>query len=832
MPGIRNNRWFLAATTAAAFIVRVLPYRNAFLGGNIIFHQPDAYSHLRRATLIVKNFPAFPTIDHYMAYPYGAEAPWPPLYDYLIGFLSMLFGLGSPGDTVILVVTTLLPPVLGALTVIPVFLVARHLFGERVASWAAVFAVVMPGQLSYSVIGSGDHHTADAFLLLWVFHYYLKSRKGPDRPVAWLPRKEELLAGLFLGLGVLVWQGSIVYGTMIAAYACLHMLLLRFAPHWCGKDDPSVSPAGVTWMLLVAALMTSVARAIIPPGTEQGVFDFGFFSWFQPLYLVATAVPPWILWLVLRKGSPRKAVWAALLAAAAAAALFLFPGVGRNILEGIRFLLKKHPYLASIDEFQHLFMGSPLNEIFRGNFGAAQLWEMVFVAGLFLPLLPLARIWRERKDRGWGSVEIFFALWTLAFLALTLLQKRWANVYGINVAIGVGWTFSSVLEKSRTLTSAWREFLEWRESRSAGSAPRSFWARVFLFWGRAPWAMAAAAFFVFLVPYQRLLYSYVAVPGLPIDADHYNSLIWMRLNTPKTSHLHSPGKQPEYSVLAQWDVGHWIQYISERPTVVNNYGYQLRGDGLGDSIRFFLAKGEEEAFAICRKRGVRFVFANDVFGPMMDLGKVVGVDFEKEYAVAAGSPHPGVPGIIGPNDRYYALFYQRMYYFDGRMAEGEPALTHFRLIFESKMPIGLPFAQPDTKKVKIYEVVEGARLEGTGPADTFVTAAVRLQTNFGRLFEFVSGTQSDAKGRFSFRIPYASADNNYFVSPVSRFLVIAGDRAQFVDLTDRDVLEGRTVRVDLQRRGYPLGKHKRTTEGDAAGDASSGRLDKRGSGGM
>lgn len=791
----------------AAFIVRVLPYRNAFLGGNIIFQQPDAYSHLRRATLIVKNFPFFPTIDHYMAYPYGAEAPWPPLYDYLIGVLSMVFGLGHPGDTTILVVTTLLPPVLGALTVIPVYLVARHLFGERVASWAAVFAVVMPGELAYSVIGSGDHHTADAFLLLWVFYYYLKSRTCPERPLAALPRKEELLAGLFLGLGVLVWQGSIVYGTMISAYACLHMLLLRFAPRWCGKDDPVVSPAGVTWMLLVAALMTAVVRAIIPPGTEQGVFDFGFFSWFQPLYLLATAVPPWILWLVLRGGSPRKTVWAAVLAAAVAVALILFPGVWRNILEGIRFLLTKNPYLASIDEFQPLFAGSALKEVIHGNFGGAQLWELLYVAGLFLPLLPLVRFWRERNARPWESREIFFGVWTVAFLALTIIQKRWANAYGENVAVGVGWVFASFLEKTTILTSAWKEFLEWRESRITAASPRSFFARVFVFWSRAPWLLAAGAFFVFLIPYQKLLYSYVAVPNLPIDADQYNSLVWMRFNTPKTSYLFEPEKQPEYSVLSQWDQGHWIQYISERPTVVNNYGYQLRGDGLGDSIRFVLAKSEEEAYSICRKRGVRYVFATDAFGPMMDLGKVVGVDFEKEYSENIGSPHPGVPYLISPSERYYSLFYPRLYYFDGRMAEGQPALTHYRLIFESKNPVGMPYAPPDVKKVKIYEVVEGARLDGTVQAGTFVTAAIRLQTNFDRVFEFVSGTKADSAGRFSLRIPYASSDNNNFVRPVSRCLVIAGDRAQFTDISDRDVREGRTVRVDLRKQGFPLGMH-------------------------
>lgn len=808
----RRKALFLGLTALTAFVARILPYQSAFLGGNVIFVQPDAYYHLRRATLIVKNFPFCPTLDRYMAYPYGAESPWPPLYDWVIAAISMIVGLGRPGDGVILTVTTLLPPVIGALTVIPVFLVARHLFGERTALFAAAFAVVMPGQLSYSIIGSGDHHTAEVFLLLYIFHYFLTGRADEKAPVRANGYRREVVSGLFLAVAILVWQGSLVFGSILAAYVAARFVAWKFLPPKEG-DDPQGVLAGATVVLLTAAPVAAAARWLIPPGTEQGVFDFGFFSYFQPVYLVLLAggLQAFARLLSLGGKDARKGAW--ILAGGAGivvvVSILAMPGMGKGLLDGLRFLLRKHPYLESISEFQPLFAGSPLLDIFKGRFYPRQFWEALYVVGFFLPPYVLWAVWRDRKSAPWGSREWFFAGWTIIFFSLTLLQRRWGNAYAANVAIGMGWFFARIFERSKIATHGWREFIEWKEAHRGEKRPNTLFARVFVFSNRSPWIVASLAMFFFLIPYQQLLYSFLAMPGPPIDADLYNSLIWLRENTPKTSNLYEPTKQPEYSVLAEWDMGHWIQYIAERPTVANNYGYQLRGDGLGDSIRFAAARSEEEAVRICEKRGVRYIFATESFYPMMDLGKVVGVDYRAEH----GGPemaHPGEgPAITLPKESFYSLFYQRMYYFDGTMNPDNAALTRFRLVFESKNPNGFPHSVGDVRKVKIYEFVRGATIKGKAPPGAYVTCGVRLMTNWDRPFEFVAGTYSDDRGRFTLRVPYASKGSNNFVRPISRFLAISGGgAAKFFDVSNEDVLEGRTVDVDLTRGVLTPERHR------------------------
>ena len=55
-----------------ALAVRLAPWRATFQSGNIIFGQPDAYYHLRRANIILHTFPNIPALDTYMAYPLGA----------------------------------------------------------------------------------------------------------------------------------------------------------------------------------------------------------------------------------------------------------------------------------------------------------------------------------------------------------------------------------------------------------------------------------------------------------------------------------------------------------------------------------------------------------------------------------------------------------------------------------------------------------------------------------------------------------------------------------------------------------------------------------------
>ena len=812
---------YLGVMSVLAVVVRLLPWRASISPNHVLFIQPDAYYHLRRATIMVRNFPLYPTIDSYMAYPQGAEPPWPPLYDFFIALFSMAAGLGDPSDRTIMLVTAFLPPVLAGLTVVPAFLLARELFGRRVALVAAFFAVLMPGQLTYSVVGSGDHHVAEVLFSTLFFYFLLKSLRlygalephgegeaaAVDAPAqsTRAARRAAAWAGVSLGVATLIWQGSLVFGAIGAAFLALRMLQDPDRRH--GRE---MLEAGAV-SLLLAALLAGAGRAAIPPATEQTVFGFGFFSWFQPAFLGLLAALLVAFGLALdrirRAGWERRrlAAFIGFFLLAAAGIFVAIPGLRGNIADALVFLTRRHPYLASINEFQPLIDRNPLG----GGLSLPVLYGLLYLSGFLIPLFLCVRLALAARKRPLTGRELFFLAWTLAFGVLTLLQKRWGNVYSMNMAAGIGVFMVGFLDRTRIGQRYIAEFQEWRRETGKTSAePGLIWKIVF-YSRRYPRLYTVLAATLFFIPYYTLVYG-LAFPIEPVmNPDAYNSFVWIRLNTPPTRNPWKPVEKPEYSILAPWDLGHYIQYISERPTVANNFGYQLRGGGLEDSVRFLLAEKEEELLSICERRETRYLVLTDVYGGLDSIAPIVGIDFVRDFTESATAPdHPG-GGLRVPNGRFYSLASQRMYVFDGSATPETEAIKRFRLVFESKGGPGSPFLPPDIKYLKLFERVRGARIAGKGTPGMPVTVSVRMMTNFDRFFDYVVLTRADRDGTFRVVVPYASEGTWYPVRAVSPYLAMTEKEAAFFQVGERDVTEGREVRVNLKGKGMAATDHPR-----------------------
>lgn len=810
---------YLGVMSVLAVVVRLLPWRASISPRHVLFIQPDAYYHLRRATIMVRNFPLYPTIDSYMAYPLGAEPPWPPLYDFFIALVSMIAGGGDPSDRTIMLVTAFLPPVLAGLTVVPAFLLARELFGRRVAPVAAFFAVLMPGQLTYSVVGSGDHHVAEVLFSTLFFYFLLKSLRlygvleppeaGEAAPAAAATppgraaRRAAAWAGVSLGVATLVWQGSLVFAAIGAGFLVLE---IARSP---GPDGGKGALRAGAISLSLAALLSAAGRAAIPPATEQTVFGFGFFSWFQPAFLALLAVLLAAFGAVTTR--VRVAAWDGKRTAAALGAFlgvslaiaFLVPSLRRNLIDALVFLTRRHPYLASINEFQPLIDRNP----FGGGISLPMLYGLLYLAGFAIPLVLCVRLGLDARKRALAGRELFFLAWTLAFGGLTLLQKRWGNVYSMNMAAGIGVFVVGFLDRTRIGQRYIAEFEEWRrETGKTGAGPGLFWKAVY-YSRRYPRIYTVLAATLFFIPYYSLVYG-LAFPIEPVmNPDAYNSFLWIRLNTPPTRDPWKPVAKPEYSILAPWDLGHYIQYISERPTVANNFGYQLRGGGLEDSVRFLLAGKEDEVLSICERRDTRYLVLTDVFGGLDTMGPIVGIDFVRDFTESATAPdHPG-GSLRMPSGRFYALASQRMYVFDGSATPDTDAITRFRLVFESKNGPGSPFLPPDIKYFKLFERVRGARIVGKGTPGLPVTVSVRMTTNFDRVFDYVTLTRTGPDGAFRVVVPYASEGTGYPVRAVSQYLAMNEREAAFFRVGEKDVTEGREVRIDLKGKGTAATEH-------------------------
>ncbi len=230
----------LALCFGIALYFRIyLPYDQVFSGEGIKFTGVDAYYHMRLVDSLVSHFPYRIIFDPYTAYPSGAAVGWPPFFGWLLGGIIWVISFGSPTPYLVDVVGVYFPAVLGALTIIPVFLIGRVLFNRWVGVISAGLVAILPGEfMGRSILGFTDHHVAETlfstvamlFLIMAVktarerqlsFHH-LRRR---DWPVAVRPLVYSLGAGIFLGIYLLTWMGALLFVLIIFVYLIVQFII-------------------------------------------------------------------------------------------------------------------------------------------------------------------------------------------------------------------------------------------------------------------------------------------------------------------------------------------------------------------------------------------------------------------------------------------------------------------------------------------------------------------------------------------------------------------------------------------------------------------------------
>ncbi len=183
---------------------------------------------------------------------------------------------------------------------------------------------------------------------------------------------------------------------------------------------------------------------------------------------------------------------------------------------------------------------------------------LLYTSGLtfFLFLSGLVCYFREKNK------SLLLIVWAIVLLAATIGQRRWGYYFVV---------------------------------------PMSLLASYFIFY-TARWVKAnSRAFAVAIIIVFAVITSIrgtVTVATLPnnITSDWYNTLTWMRNNTPYP-HIDdnayydvAPIHNTNYGVLSWWDYGHWITRIAQRPPC-SNPAYQNQSEG----PKFFCSRTEDEA---------------------------------------------------------------------------------------------------------------------------------------------------------------------------------------------------------------------------------------------
>jgi len=729
MDGERSHDlWGISTAVLLGLFLRLIPARNALVGGEIQFYHFDSFYHLRRILYTVDNFPSTLWFDSYLNHPLGFSLSWPPLFDQIGAALSLLLG-GSP--RAVEVAAAVIPPMLGTLMILLTYLLAKKLFGVRVALLSAFLLATDSKHIARTIFGFPDHDSLELLLIigsLLLLSYALTER---ERKLAY-----GAAAGVLLAAVAYTWLGAPIYMVAILIYASVQTAL----------DLRRGDTAEDTIIPLAAAFGASLLL-FLPFWNEK---------WLIPSFIGALGSLAALTYLcVLSRLFAEKTVpWqaffpvvmiSAYLALILSSATEIGSNASRLLMEGLGYFLGTDLARLGISE------ATPI-------FGVYELVSFPILSLVFA-LAGLVLLVRSIGDSEVRRDRLLFVIWASFSAALMIFQARFIFLFSISGSILVALLFFWGNESIRS-----NDRLQEMKPGTVG-------------------AIAGLFFLLLLLPSVSNL-PQMAENGPEIAGDWSESLDWLRENTPPTASYERPIQAGEYGVLSWWDYGNWILYRSKRPVVANNFQA-----GAKASAEFFLAQDEEEALATAEARDVRYVItdADMVYSKLPVIARWIDEDPGSYVAISSDSEI----STFEHSPKFMKTTLAKLHILDCT------DLGRFRLIYESENSSGLKFS---VSKVKIFERVPGARIAGKTPYDEPMGVILEMTSNQGRRFQYFNSVMP-VDGRYEIRVPY-STDERLETHSVGPYLLgpvmdIVGGEAREIEVSEEDVLNGRTIEADF-----------------------------------
>ncbi|MFW5937495.1 MAG: oligosaccharyl transferase, archaeosortase A system-associated, partial [Halanaeroarchaeum sp.] len=247
---------------------------------------------LRQVTYTVQNYPSTSPFDPWTNFPLGTHAgQFGTLFDQLIATAALIVGLGDPTTQQIATVTAFAPVVLGALLVVPTYLIGARLGGRITGLLAAVIMALLPGLvLSRSLVGTADHNIAEPlFMSLAVFALLAAIGVAErEKPIYEQLRGFEYeslrnvlgygtLAGVATALYMYVWPPGILLVGVFGVF-----VLLKMTSDVVGDESPE-------HVGIVSAIAMSVTGVMMLARLEDPSFGVSGFTLTQVAFPLAVA---------------------------------------------------------------------------------------------------------------------------------------------------------------------------------------------------------------------------------------------------------------------------------------------------------------------------------------------------------------------------------------------------------------------------------------------------------------------------------------------------------------------------------------------------------------
>ncbi len=807
----------LAAFALSLYLRTVMPYDSVFRNGVVAFASDDAVFQMRLVENTLYNFPHRIIYDVFTIYPYGSTIHWGPLFTQMIAALSLIAGMGSYNMQTVNLIGAYFPAVLGALVVIPVYYIGKHFVNRSTGLLAAFMIAVLPGQFfSRSTLGFTDNHVAEVlFSTATIAFFILSVKSGREKNITFsgLNLREKsviysIFAGVMLAAYQLSWPGAPFFAMIISIFILFQYILDDIK----GRSTDYLAVAAIP-MFLINLIF------VLPYFDSLRGFAPTMYSWFHIAVPLAGMLLPIVLSIISREIKKRGYTsyyypisLGGFFALGILIMKVILPDMYNTVVVIPGYIFKVHTGgTATIAEASSIFERPGM---LWSNFPVTGFWQKDdFVLWFIVAVLFVIGYRIARKQR---PADMLFLVWSIVMLLAIYGQNRWAYYFAVNVAIIVGYAGSALSEKILKFGGwGWQVDKNFLKNIGFSNVLSLFLVVMLLLFFAYP------AFSETYTKYSRWGGGDPSGGGF---SEWYETLSWMRYSTPdpgmdyltiydKPKNSTYPYPETSYGVMSWWDYGHVITYWAHRIPNANPF---QGGIGGGEShnpgaASFLTAKTEEEAsnvlyaLGIEGKPGARYVVSNAYMAyEIMQVFGIWNEDYGYYTRIQTSQGYQDVPSM-----KYYENMEAKLHIFDGS------GLKQYRLVHESprnpyndepyykniyNVLYGGNIVVENSGLVKVFEYVKGAKITGRAPSDTTVTVTNTIQTNIGRTIQYSQTTSSN--GTYEFTVPYSTlgpipGETQFDTKPSGPYTVTLGNVSKQIEISEKDVLEGRTVTLDL-----------------------------------